>query len=61
VAAIVVDILTCSDDPTGALVAQRIAREIARRVAGPITGERINGASSAEAWPFTRPPDAFAV
>jgi hypothetical protein len=33
-AAIVVDILTCSDDPTGALAAQRIAREIAHRVAG---------------------------
>ena len=33
-AAVVVDILTCSDDPTGALAAQRIAREIASRVAG---------------------------
>ena len=33
-AAIVVDILTCSDDPTGALAAQRIAHEIASRVAG---------------------------
>jgi PknH-like protein len=33
-AAIVVDILTCSDDPTGALAAQRIARAIASRVAG---------------------------
>ena len=33
-AAIVVDILTCSDDPTGALAAQKIAREIAGRVAG---------------------------
>jgi hypothetical protein len=30
----VVDILTCSDDPTGALAAQRIAHEIASRVAG---------------------------
>jgi hypothetical protein len=33
-AAFVVDILTCADDPTDALAAQRIAREIARRVAG---------------------------
>ena len=33
-AAIVVDILTCSDDPTGALAAQKIARQIAGRVAG---------------------------
>lgn len=33
-AAIVVDILTCSNDPTDALAAQRIAHEIAGRVAG---------------------------
>ena len=33
-AAIVVDILTCSDDPTSALAAQKIARQIAGRVAG---------------------------
>jgi hypothetical protein len=33
-AAIVVDILTCSDDPTAALAAQRIARAIASRVGG---------------------------
>jgi hypothetical protein len=33
-AAVVVDILTCSNDPIGALAAQRIAREIAGRVAG---------------------------
>src|SRR4051794_2328499 len=32
-AAIDVDILTCADEPTGALAAQRIAREIADRVA----------------------------
>jgi hypothetical protein len=32
--AIVVDTLTCSDDQAGALAAQRIAREIAGRVAG---------------------------
>jgi Phage integrase family len=34
VAPIAVGILTCSDDPTDALAAQPIAREIARRVAG---------------------------
>ena len=33
-AAIVVDILTCSDDRTDALAAQKIAHEIASRVAG---------------------------
>jgi hypothetical protein len=33
-AAIDVDILTCADEPTGALAAQRIACEIADRVTG---------------------------
>ena len=33
-AAIVVDILACSDGPTDALAAQKIAHEIASRVAG---------------------------